>query len=293
MKHRELPLSALRAFTVAAEWKSLTKAAAELGVTHGAISRQIGQLEKWIGTDLFMRQGRSMTLTPAGEVLSQQLRHSFGDILTACSDISVSGEKQIITVEAPTTFAMYWLLPRIAQLERELRDTDILLETRLSTQINEGPPSDIVITRGSAHDRRLKDFEQRLLLTEEMCLIASPSYIATTPVNSAEDVVRQVVVGSVTRPKDWPEWLRQAGLKNSPLRYRHMFDHLFIALHCVMSGVGAIVAPTNILADSMDKTKFAPLLPHIKFVGESYFLRFRAGSSAKVQRLCKLIEASA
>jgi LysR family glycine cleavage system transcriptional activator len=292
MKHRELPLSALRAFTVAAEWKSLTRAAVELGVTHGAISRQIGQLEKWIGTNLFMRQGRSMTLTPAGELLSQQLRHSFGEMLTACSDISLSGEKQVITVEAPTTFAMYWLLPRITQLERELRNTDILLETRLSTQTYEGPPSDIVITRGSAHDRRLKHFEEKLLLTEEMCLIASPRYIAATPIESPDDVIRQVVVGSVTRPNDWPEWLRRANLQDSPLRYRHMFDHLFIALHCVMSGVGSIVAPANILTGSMHTSKFVPLLPHIKFAGESYFLRYRPGSSAKVQRLCALIEDS-
>lgn len=288
MKHRELPLSALRAFTVAAEWKSMTSAAAELGVTHGAISRQIGQLEKWIGTSLFIRHGRSMTLSPAGELLSQQLGHSFDEILTACSDISLSKEKQTLTVEAPTTFAMYWLLPRITWLEQQLRNTDILLATRLSTQAYEGPPSDIVITRGVNTDGRLKGFETEAILTEQMGLIASPAFVVASRIETPADVVKNTTVGSVTRPNDWPEWFRRAKLNNSRLRYRHMFDHLFIALHSVLSGVGSIVAPINVVNRS-GRVQFEELLPNIRFQGESYYLRFRTRPSAKILRFCDLV----
>ena len=68
MKTRELPLSALRAFATAAQWKSLTGAAQELGVTHGAVSRQIGKLEQCSGSiqkrriDLRWRRLRALSL---------------------------------------------------------------------------------------------------------------------------------------------------------------------------------------------------------------------------------------
>ena len=64
MKARELPLVALRAFAVAARAPSLTAAASELGVTHGAISKQINTLENWHGQQMFVREGRRLVLTP-------------------------------------------------------------------------------------------------------------------------------------------------------------------------------------------------------------------------------------
>lgn len=291
MKYRDLPLSALRAFAVTAEWQSMTKAANELGVTHGAVSRQVGQLEKWLGTSLFVRHGRSMVLTPSGELLSQQLGHSFNAMRTACTEISLSGQKRIVTVEAPTTFAMYWLLPRISYLEEELKNVDILLETRLSTQQNDSPASDIVITRGHTQDRRLRNFETETLLTETLGLVASQAFISAADVVTPKQALQLGVVGSVTRPNDWPEWLRQANLVDHPFRYRHMFDHLFIALHCVLSGIGCIVAPVNVLGNPSQNLRFMPLLPDINFDGETYYLRYRSSGHHSVKKLCALLRA--
>ncbi|MDP3085830.1 MAG: LysR family transcriptional regulator, partial [Rubrivivax sp.] len=60
------PLNAVRAFEVAARHVSFTKAAAELHVTHGAVSRQVAVLEAWLGTPLFRRSPSQLTLTEAG-----------------------------------------------------------------------------------------------------------------------------------------------------------------------------------------------------------------------------------
>ena len=73
MQARELPLVALRAFAVAARATSLTAAAAELGVTHGAISKQISSLEGWLGQRMFKREGRRLILTPYGQILAEKL----------------------------------------------------------------------------------------------------------------------------------------------------------------------------------------------------------------------------
>jgi LysR family glycine cleavage system transcriptional activator len=65
---RPLPLNALRVFEVAARTGSYAEAGTELGLTHGAVSRQIALLETWLAQRLFVRTGRRMTATPAAGV---------------------------------------------------------------------------------------------------------------------------------------------------------------------------------------------------------------------------------
>jgi LysR family glycine cleavage system transcriptional activator len=290
MKTRELPLSALRAFATAAQWKGLTGAAEELGVTHGAVSRQIGKLEQWIGHDLFSRQGRRLVLTPTGEFLASKIGHSLTDMMSACMDIAGTGKQHIVTIEAPATFAMYWLLPRVKDLEARTRETEISLATRMTNQSYDGPLSDIVITRGPGLDRRLQSFDKFVLMDEDMGLLAAPSFLQTTKISTARDVLRHQLVGTVTRPTDWPNWLNSAGLSGEHIRFRHVFDHLFVALHCVRDGIGTIVAPRNIFEHEAAKTIFRSILPRIGFKGESYFVYYRAGGrTGAIGKLVRLL----
>ena len=82
--HRPMPpLSALRAFEAAARHLSLTKAAAELHVTPGALSHQIRGLEELLGLSLFERRVRAIALTPAGKQLYPGLQTGFLQIRDA------------------------------------------------------------------------------------------------------------------------------------------------------------------------------------------------------------------
>src|ERR1700704_1664716 len=63
------PLNAIKAFEAAARLGSFTRAADELNVTHGAVSRQIRLLEDWLGIRLFLRTSRSAVPTQAGTEL--------------------------------------------------------------------------------------------------------------------------------------------------------------------------------------------------------------------------------
>lgn len=289
MKPRELPLSALRAFAAAAQWTSLGRAADELGVTHGAISRQIGKLEQWLGQDLFSRQGRQLVLTPTGELLASRIGHSLTEMISACSDIAGTGKRHVVTIEAPTTFAMYWLLPRLKEFEARAPDTEISLATRMTNQSYDGPLGDIVITRDRGLDRRLQSFEKFVLMNEDMRLLATPSFRETADIRSARDVLRHQMIGTVTRPSDWPNWLNSAGLRGEHVRFRHLFDHLFVALHCARDGIGTIVAPHNLFQNDVGGPIFYPVLPEIGFPGLAYYVHYRstsrAGSIAKVVEL--------
>src|SRR5215468_1104567 len=117
MKERDLPLIALRAFAVAARTSNLTSAAKELGVTHGAISKQVNLLERWLGQRLFTRHGRGLALTPYGQVLA---------------------------VEAPATFALYFLMPRLRLFEAQNRNFAVWVSTRLTGQTPDFSANDVI-----------------------------------------------------------------------------------------------------------------------------------------------------
>lgn len=234
-------------------------------MTHGAISRQIQLLEKWIGTPLFARQGRGQVLTPAGQALARELNKSFADITAACSDVQHTGRRFVVTVECPTTLAMYWLMPRLATLEAILCNIKINLVTRMSDERQDKPNSDIVISRGKLKGSRRNDTEEKELLVEEMGLIAAPEFLARPQISEATDIITLPMVAAVTRPRDWPEWCRQAGVLINRLQFRQSFEHSFIALNAVRCGIGTMIEPCNILLGSHQAAHFQALLPEIRF----------------------------
>src|SRR6201992_310635 len=105
------PLNALRVFEVAARTGSYAKAGAELGLTHGAVSRQIAMLEAWLGQRLFVRTGRRMTGRPAARVFAAEVSLSFDRMTAAAEACGRPSARQILRVSAPTTFALRWLIP--------------------------------------------------------------------------------------------------------------------------------------------------------------------------------------
>src|SRR6201996_5562513 len=150
LKERELPLVALRAFAVAARTDSLSSAAEQLGVTHGAVSKQVRSLEDWLGQQVFTRDGRGLSLTPYGKVLAEQLGRSLRDIDAACQYVKRHRSRSVLAVEAPSTFAMYFLMPRLKRFERKYPDLGVWISTRMTGQAPDVSSNDLLITRGDA-----------------------------------------------------------------------------------------------------------------------------------------------
>ncbi|MFT4650066.1 MAG: LysR family glycine cleavage system transcriptional activator [Polaribacter sp.] len=114
-RHYKLPsLTGLNTFDACARHGSLTQAAAELGVTLGAVSRQIKLLEIDLGLAVFKRHHRGVELTKAGLELHQVLSSSFRNIGNAWQAVKMRGENANITIGATTAFATLWLMPRLS-----------------------------------------------------------------------------------------------------------------------------------------------------------------------------------
>src|ERR1700760_4112829 len=104
------PLNLLRGFDAAARHLSFTKAADELNVTQGAISRQVKELEVYLGQALFVRQTRRVELTEAGRNLSQATNALLDELEQVTGSLEVGETRKTLTVSALPTIASAWLM---------------------------------------------------------------------------------------------------------------------------------------------------------------------------------------
>lgn len=125
------PLTALRAFAAAAEHENLTRAAQALNVTQAAVSQQIRNLERHLGTRLITRNRRGIALTRTGRFLADGLRKSFADILALTSDISAAETARPVLVSVSPMFASAFLMPRLKDFMRAHPDIQLNLDSTI------------------------------------------------------------------------------------------------------------------------------------------------------------------
>jgi LysR family glycine cleavage system transcriptional activator len=272
MQTRELPLVALRAFAVAARTTSLTAAAAELGVTHGAVSKQIGSLENWLGQQMFKRTGRRLALTPYGQILAEKLGQSIDDMRGACEYVRRQKNRFVVSVSAPTTFAMYWLLPRLVQFHIQNPTISVWTETRQTGEDPDLSASDLVITRGSSPQLGSRLNLAESLFDEHLTVISSPLLLTQSPVKRPTDVLRHRLITAATRPGQWEAWLNMAAVHHPVLDGGDRFDLLFVAMHAVRDGLGSIIAPAILFEASVAKRELAVPLPKVALKGPPYLV---------------------
>src|SRR5262245_60471557 len=105
------PLKALPAFELAADRASISAAAEELRLTHGAVSRQIKALEDHLGVSLFRRLNRRIELTAAGAVFLPFVRQALQVLEGSAAQVAARREQSPLIVSCLATFMMRWLIP--------------------------------------------------------------------------------------------------------------------------------------------------------------------------------------
>ncbi|CAI3787100.1 Glycine cleavage system transcriptional activator [Pseudomonas sp. MM227] len=107
------PLASFRFFNAAAQNQSFMKAAEQLHVTHGAVSRQIRSLEDALGVELFDRRNRAVFLNHAGRLLHDVTQPMFEQLEQAVRQVQQKAREDTLVVSCEPTIAMKWLIPRL------------------------------------------------------------------------------------------------------------------------------------------------------------------------------------
>jgi LysR family transcriptional regulator, glycine cleavage system transcriptional activator len=241
------PLNALRVFEVAARTGSYAAAGTELGLTHGAVSRQVAALESWLGQRLFVRVGRRMAATPAASAFAAEVSLSFDRVITAAEACGRLDARRILRVSAPTTFAMRWLIPRLDRFHTERAEVEVAVTTTMTLRDELRGGFDVAIRRGSAEQDAWPQHRAVSFLEEADTLIMSPALFERQPVRQLNDIASHVLLSTETRPGDWTDWLDRAELLPAAEQRRRVFDHFFVTRQAVVDGLGIGIGPLPVL----------------------------------------------
>jgi DNA-binding transcriptional LysR family regulator len=260
MPHDLPPLNALRVFEVTARAGSYTEAAAELNLTHGAISRQIHLLEEALGQPLFRKEGHRRVATAHAKAFAREISAAFDHISDATRRYGKKTSAKVIRVNAPATLAMRWLIPQLPSFRSAHADVEVRISTAFSNDPVLRGSFDVGIRR-SAEDKA--QFEVLPLFAEQATVIASAAYLKQHRIRKPADLAQAVWLSTESRPGDWENWLAAAGHAQLRPAQTLRFDHFFVTLQAVVDGMGLGIGPFPTLASDLELgrivTPFSPL----------------------------------
>jgi LysR family glycine cleavage system transcriptional activator len=266
MSRSALPLNSIHAFLVTARHLNLTRAANELCITQGAVSRKIATLESWLGFALFTRHARGLHLTEQGAALLPELLQGFALLVNATEKASRSNAS--IRLKAPTC-AMRWLVPRLVELEQQRPDIHVALTTTLDhgSQLEN---FDAAIVFGPSPAGSICLFEERLTP-----VMAS----SVTPPTQISELVKFTFLHPTQDTRDWQLWLAKLDAALPMARNQH-FATMDLAISAAIQGFGVTVADVNLVQNDLAHGRLiAPFAASVA-TGATYSLLQRAEKDA-------------
>ena len=262
-------------FEAAGRLGSFTAAAAELGLSQPAVTRQVRALERSLGADLFTRTANRSELTDAGRRLWGHVAAGFATIESGLGELVATGETFVLAAHAG--IAQQWLVPRIDGLRAAIGERELRL--RLVDRDDE-------LTHGE-HDASIRvgngtfpGESSRLLFPEVVVPVASPTLAAehgldATSHPAALQHVPIVHMDDGDRPwMTWPGWLGEFGLTFPPQPGRVLFQNYPMVLQQTLAGRGVALGWRPLIDDLVDGGALVVVGPEVQS-DRGYYVTWR------------------
>lgn len=272
-----LPLNALRAFEVSARHLSFTRAAKELNVTQGAVSRQVKQLESELGTPLFHRLHRSLRLTDQGLTLFKPLTRAFDTISDTIG--SLKNQTKDLCLKVHPTFAIRWLIPRLHKFQVRYPDIQVRFTTSNINVDFASEHFDIAITyRGSD----VSGVAREKILEERLAPVCSPSLLhGSPPLQTPSDLKHHRLLHNSPDQQEWRAWAKQAGVDGLSFEKGQNFEIDDAALQAATAGLGVALGDLLLVSEDIATGRLAEPFEYISVKTGSYYICWLEGNTHK------------
>lgn len=234
---------ALRAFEAAARHLSYSGAAAELCLTHGAISHHVAKLEADLGgIKLFVRDGQRMLLTNAGQVFVLEVRRGLQALVQAMENARAQTTRQerhrSLAISVLPSFAGRWLVPRLHRFQQNNMDLDVAVHPSSGLATLDGRDGiDMAIRYGAGRWPGLKAVR---LMRSYLTPVCSPQYSNAFSVVSAEDISKATLLRNPRQR--WQPWFLAAGLNEPEPDHGPVYNDAGLLLGAAIAGQGIALA---------------------------------------------------
>ncbi|MGB2079399.1 MAG: transcriptional regulator GcvA [Vibrio sp.] len=249
MARRLPPLNSLRVFEAAARYLSFTRAAEELFVTQAAVSHQVKSLEEFLGIKLFRRRNRSLLLTEEGQSYFLDIKDIFTDIADATAKVLERSEKGALTISLSPSFAIQWLVPRLADFNAKQPDIDVRIK---AVDMDDGLLTDdvdvaIYYGRGNWPGVRADKLYLECLLP-----VCSPKLLTgNKPINELTDLKHHTLLHDSSR-KDWKQFVKENQVAEVNVNHGPIFSHSSMVIQAAAHGQGIALVNNVLVQPELD-----------------------------------------
>lgn len=228
-------LNMLRTFDVAGRKLSFSLAAEELNISQAAVSQQIRNLETYLGSKLFVRAHRKLTLSSAGTAYLDVVHDALDRLDTVTDQLFPDKPNQTVTIRCTSSIAMLWLAPRIGAFQLKNPEIDLSIRT-LDAESKSGDVANVDLEIFvSGND--VTDPHTQLLLSSTVTPVASPELLSKrSNWESPQDIQDFQLIHIVGYDDDWHKWFRKYGLNDVEVPRGLTVDGSLIALETAMHG---------------------------------------------------------
>lgn len=245
---RDLPsLNAVRVFEAAARHQNFSRAAEELNVTQSAVSRQVQHLEDQLGQRLFVRKGPRLTLTASGRAYLDVVQEGLSVIRRGTRRLFRPAAHPVLTLSAVPSLISRWIVPRIAEFERDQPDISLrlsasyqLVDFAVSTDI------DAAIRYGRGH---WAGVEAQLILDDVIFPVCNPE--VAERLKQPSDLLAERLFVEDPNWDFWEYWARAAGLDPGAESAYRFSDDFNVQIQAAALGHGITLARGLLVADEI------------------------------------------
>ncbi|HWV04254.1 LysR substrate-binding domain-containing protein [Ralstonia sp.] len=269
------PLAAFQSFVAAAQLGSISKAADHLCRTQGAVSRQIQQLESHYRCAVFVRHASGLTLTAEGSelltvavsILTQLVQHADIHAKTA----------SVVTLRVPSTFAIRWLLPRLADINDALPETELRISTSADdTPDFTTPDADAIVVRGTG---QWAGMDAVPLFAEQLTPMCTREMAAS--LGSPADLAHATLLHPGQSHEEWRCWLESVGAPRIDADRGLVFDTLELTLTAAAEGHGVAIGDPRMARDRLRAGTLVTPFVDVAQNGLSYFVVYPSQRAAQ------------
>ncbi|MBE1281675.1 MAG: LysR family transcriptional regulator [Rhodobacteraceae bacterium] len=233
--------SRLIAFSAVAKTGNITAAADLLGLTQAAVSRQLRELEDFIGRPLAIRSSKGVRLTQARQRLIAELPGALDQICDAVEAAAAPENSSSLTVFCDHSLTTTWLSRKILEFERQHPEIKVqVLSSNRRPSVFAGQ-FDLAVLYGRPDSGT---FQSKPICPDRVFPVAAPSVLATLPAEKSLDALLDYPLLDISETRrdwlTWPDFLKAHGIAKPP-KPKTVFDSYAIALEAARLGHGLLL----------------------------------------------------
>lgn len=274
MRIRSPSIAELHAFVAVGRHGNFSRAAAELCVTQGAVSRSIARLEEHLGQALLRRHGRVSVLTEAGRAYLEAVAPALRQIETATIQAQPRPHSMALRVSVTPTLFSQWLIPRLPRFSQRHPHVQLSFAPYRRDDAMDAADIDAWLRGGSEPWPRHVDADY--VVGRELVPVCLPQ--DAPAIRTAHDLLRRPLLFHTNYPENWAHWFRSVGVEAPALRPAADFELVGLLVQAVIAGLGVAVVQRCLVEEALQAGRIAVPVDRPVLNTRGYYLcRPRAG----------------